>query len=718
MTDAVAVAVTVARTLLLLGLLVLPGFVFAARLAAPIDRGSVPLLLAIASSVLVLLAAAVPLLIVGWFSPGAIGLVALLLAVAGARPFGRWVRSTLGGPGVLAPLAFAAWAVVLALPWLLLALRDGYPPADKLQWYYAEVAGQLGAAGGIPQGVAEWGALVRWLPDYLAFDVVSQAYTGVLPGVPVADAISAWRIPVAGLSLVLAFLALRLWVGRVPAMLGAVLIGGSTFFIAKFNAYKPESLGILLGLGGLLLVVHGIRSRRRSWLLVAGALFGANLSVHAIAALAMGLLTAGFALAEWGTARRDRAAIADGLVRAALVGIVLSVALGAGLQGRAAVASQALTPAVIDGHDPTWTFFLRSTGNFADPEPAAPKAPLAAGVVSPWDGFRVTSAFGWWLPATVAIGLFFLAAFGGRRGFAAAVGLAASAALLGAAVLFFALAFTTYVPRWTGLVRLGQYAPLFAGIGVAFAVEGFLRTWSRLAERRLPRALPAVASVIAVAWLLPWSGARDADELAITPNGRGALEELTPMARPGVVVVTNVLTTGTVESFTGLEDPLEGRQPLIEERAILARANDLLLAAHRWFESPADRAFVDSVGARWVLVVGDPAMLGAAGTLGGSVAGFEAAPPWLRGVAEGPGVAIYEVIDPATAAAAIDRLRPLPPAAPALLWAAVLALVLVAVVRLPALQGDPRAAATAARSTSPLNVGDRIATGEGQGGWS
>jgi hypothetical protein len=153
------------------------------------------------------------------------------------------------------------------------------------------------------------------------------------------------------------------------------------------------------------------------------------------------------------------------------------------------------------------------------------------------------------------------------------------------------------------------------------------------------------------------------------------------------VVVTNVLTTGTVESFTGLEDPLEGRQPLIEERAILARANDLLLAAHRWFESPADRAFVDSVGARWVLVVGDPAMLGAAGTLGGSVAGFEAAPPWLRGVAEGPGVAIYEVIDPATAAAAIDRLRPLPPAAPALLWAAVLALVLVAVVRLPALQG-------------------------------
>jgi hypothetical protein len=684
-TDVIAVAVLIARALLLLGLLVLPGFAFAARLAAPIERGSAPLLLAIASSVLVLLAAAVPLLIIGWFSSGAIGLVALLLAVAGARPFGRWVWATLGG-GLLASLSFVAWAAVLALPWLLLALREGYPPADKLQWYYAEVASQLGAAGGIPQGVAEWGALVRWLPDYLAFDIVSQAYRGLLPGVPVADVISAWRIPIAGLSLVLAFLALRLWVGRVPALLGTALIGGSTFFIAKFNAYKPESFGILLGLVGLLLLVHGIRSRRRSWLLVAGALFGTDLSVHAIAATAMGLITAGFALAEWGTARRDRVAIADGLVRAALVGIVLSVALGAGLQGRAAVAPQALTPALVDGHDPTWTFFLRSTGNFAQPEPAPPKAPLAAGVVSPWDGFRVTSAFGWWLPATVAIGLFFLAAFGARRGIAAAVGLAVAGALLAAAVAFFAVAFTTYVPRWTGFVRLGQYTPLFAGIGVAFAVEGFLRTWSRLAERRLPRALPAVTAVIAIAWLVPWSSARYADELAITPNGRGVLEELKAMARPGDVVVSNALTTGTVESFTGLEDPLEGRQPLIEERAILARANDLLLAAHRWFESPADRAFVDSVGARWVLVVDDPATLGAAGTLGGSVAGLDAPPPWLHGVARGAGVVIFEVTDPTTTAAVVDRPTPLPVAMPALAWAGLLALVVVALVRLPALR--------------------------------
>ena len=58
------------------------------------------------------------------------------------------------------------------------------------------------------------------------------------------------------------------------------------------------------------------------------------------------------------------------------------------------------------------------------------------------------------------------------------------------------------------------------------------------------------------------------------------------MGAPGDVVLSNALTTGTVESFTGLEDPLEGRQPLIEDPAFLAAANQLLLDAHDWFEDP------------------------------------------------------------------------------------------------------------------------------------
>jgi hypothetical protein len=49
------------------------------------------------------------------------------------------------------------------------------------------------------------------------------------------------------------------------------------------------------------------------------------------------------------------------------------------------------------------------------------------------------------------------------------------------------------------------------------------------------------------------------------------------------------------------------------------------------------------------------------------------------------GTEIFEVTDPATTAAVMDRLAPLPVAVPALLWAGLLGLVVVAVLRVPAL---------------------------------
>jgi hypothetical protein len=643
----------VVGTIALVALLVLPGFRIAERLAFPVARGAIVCALAMAASVILLVAVAVPLLAMGWFSPLLIALIAVVLAAIGMPPFARWLRAT----GF--SLASVAWFVALAIPWALLAVRPGYPPADKLQWYYANVAGQLGATGGIPQGVAEWGALVRWLPDYLAYDVVSQAYTGLLSWIPTADAISAWRIAVAALSAVALFVVLRLWVGRGPAALGTALLAGTTFFVSKFNAYKPEALGILLGLVALYLVVRGIRSGRRSWILVAGALLGLDLSVHAIAAVALGLATMGFGAAEWATSRHPRIGIADALVRAAILGVVLSVALGAALQGRATVATQATTPTETAAGDPTWTFFLRSTGNFSSPEPAPVERPLAAGVTSPWEGFRVVSAFGWWLPVTIVIGGFFLVAFGGRRARGGAFGLVATALLLVVVIGFFALAFSTYVPRWTGLVRFGQYTPLIAGVGVAFAMEGYLHAWSRLAERRIPRLLPATAALAGLVWLLPWTAARYADELQIAPSGLEALAKLRSLSNSGDVVVSNVLTSGTIESFTGREVPLEGRQPLIEDAAFLARANALLLDAHRWFGAPTDRGFVDTLGARWVLIADNASTLGAPTTVGGAVALLRDV-PWLRPAWTGDGIALFEVTEPAAAAAVKDRLAPSP----------------------------------------------------------
>ncbi|MDQ2966667.1 MAG: glycosyltransferase family 39 protein [Chloroflexota bacterium] len=675
--------IILAGSLALAGLLVLPGFRIAARLAGAVDHGFAPLALAIAASTLLLLAVATPLLAIGRFSGEALAVAALVLAAWSLPSFLHWLRQTTGGRGWWT----MAWIAALVVPWLLVTLEGGFPPADRLQWYYAGLGRQLSAAGGIPVSVAEWGRDVRWLPDYLVFDVVSRAHAALLPGVGVAEAISAWRLPVAALSIATVFAVLRLWIGRSPALLGTALLAGGTFFLAKFNAYKPEALGILLGLVALWLVIRGLRSGRRTWILVGGLLFGADLSVHAIAAVAMGLLAAGFGTAEWLLARRPRLALAGGLVRAVALGLALSSALGVALQGRAIVASQALAPAFVGGEDPTWTFLLHSTGVFSDPLPAPPARPLAGGVSFPWDGFRVTSAFGWWLLATIGVGVFLLAAFGGRRGRAAALGIGLSGALLGATIAFFALAFATYVPRWTGLVRFGQYVPLGVAIGLAFGLDGYLRAWARLADRPIPRLLPLAAAVIGVAWLVPWVVPQYAAEPRIQPAGFEALVRLDDLAGPHDVVISNILTAGTIESFTGTENPLEARQPLIEEPALLVAANDLLVAGHRFFESPADRAYVDRLGAQWVLVADDPAILGATATLGGSTTVVEGV-AFLRPAWVGQGIAIYGGDSPVTSAAHVDRVDALALAEPTALAAigfGVLAFVLVRVpgVRLP-----------------------------------
>ena len=111
-------------------------------------------------------------------------------------------------------------------------------------------------------------------------------------------------------------------------------------------------------------MVRGLRGGRRSWVLLGGATLGIALSVHAIAATVMGLLVAAFAAAEWLAARDRRVERAGWLVRAALLGLLISVVMGVGLQGRAVAAGGALNPGAATGADPTWTFFLRSTGDF------------------------------------------------------------------------------------------------------------------------------------------------------------------------------------------------------------------------------------------------------------------------------------------------------------------------------------------------------------------
>ena len=630
--------------------LVLPGVRLADRVAGTGRSLGARLVLAVLISQLLVAGTGVLLVALGLFSGLAVAVVAVALAATGVPTLIRWSR------GISLAVPTAGWIAILALPWIAFVGVAGWPPADTLQWYYAGLGNQLTAAGGIPASVAEWGMNVRWLPDYLVFNIDSEAYLALTSFVSRADALAAWRIPVTILGLLLLVLVFRLWLGRPAAVAGVVVTAGTTFYLAKFDAYKPEALGIVVGLAALWLVVRGLRGGRRSWVLLAGACMGVGLSIHAIAATVMGLLIAGFAAAEWLVLRRDRLPRLGWLVRAAALGFLISLAMGAGVQGRAIVASAALNPTTVAGADPTWTFFLRSTGDFSEPERPPPRLPLAGGVTTPWAGFKVASAFGWWLLPVVGVGFAFLFGLGGRRARSAVIGLVAGGALVGAGVLFFALRFDTYVPRWTGLVRFGQYAPLLAGISVAFAAAGYLRVWAWLVETRIPRALTLVAAVAGAVWLMPMAVSRYSAEPRIAAAGSTALETLRQMGHPGDVVLSNVLTTGTIESFTRLEDPLEGRQPLIEEPGFLAATNALLLEAHGWFAKPADDAFLARIGVRWVLVADDPAILGATATLGGTVEALRNAGD-LHEAWSGDGIALFEVVKPNGAAALNDRLH-------------------------------------------------------------
>ena len=91
-----------------------------------------------------------------------------------------------------------------------------------------------------------------------------------------------------------------------------------------------------------------------------------------------------------------------------------------------------------------------------------------------------------------------------------------------------------------------------------------------------------------------------------------------------------------------MESPLEGRQPLIEEFDVLQRTNALLLRAHGFFEAPVDPIVARELGARWLLIVDDPAILGAVAGFGGTVAAFEGL-PYAEPVWRGTGVAIFAV---------------------------------------------------------------------------
>ncbi|NJD27525.1 MAG: hypothetical protein FIA92_04440 [Chloroflexi bacterium] len=619
-------------------LLVLPGMSLARRLVAMSDLTTL-WVAAVLISLLLNAALTAALLTVGVYDPRYVVAVTILVSVLSLPSLVRWLRAVPPPVAVVVGLSL----LVAVAPWVASVWRLDFAPSNTLQWYYWDLGRALSTAGGIPGTVQEFGRAVPWLPDYVFFNGISEAYSVLMAPAGSAVAMQVWRVPLAAAGLVAMYLVARLWLDRLPAIVAVAAAGASVFFLMKFNAYKPESLGIVVGLLAAWLVVRGKRERNATWMALGGVALGVDVAIHAIAATITGLVLMAAAVAELVTVAEVRRRSLALLAGTAVITLSVAVGTGVALQGRPLVVTEVLRPAAGRPVDPTWTYLQYSNGNFAGQPPPSRSTRLAAGVRSPWPGIQLGWPRGLWLVWVAGMGILFAAVFGDRRIRAGLLAGVLGCAALAAGIAFFAVAFSTYVPQHTGLVRFAQYIPGGLGFAVGFAAQGYIVLWQRITGGLPSRGFASVVAAVSIACLVIVARESYRGDDGIPAQGREAIAELARHGEPGDVVLSNALTTGQLEFHTELEAPLEGRQPLIEEPAFLDHANAMLLAAHRFFGPERDPAVLQALGVRWVLVADQPRLLGASASLGGNVADADR-DPRLTLRWQGAGVALFEVM--------------------------------------------------------------------------
>ena len=599
-------------------LVVLPGSGLRSVLRLPTRPGFDEVALAVGTSLMVSTAIGALLLGLGLFHPL---LMALPLVALGALGFPRlaiWARKRRPGPEIIA-------LGVLTIPWYWSALQPGASPSNLFQWYYWDLGRVLGQVGAVPSFVTEYGTRIRWLPDYLAFNILSESYRGLTGFLGATDAIVAFRVPIAALGIAAVYAVMTLWFPRWVSVFGTALSTSTVWFVTKFNGYKPESLGVVIGLLGLYLAVRGLRDRDVRVLAFVGVLLGLDLAVHAIAATVVGLLLAGALIAELIRSKPEtrRASIAA-IALALFLALATSGGLGWALQGRAWPLGDASHPARrADGSDPTLVFIRRDSGVFGPVSEPSIATEFSRSLGTPWPGVDLDHPWAIIAGAIVLIGLVRAATRRGRVR-TAAVAVAAMAGLIAIAVFWFAFRYDTYVPRHTGLGRFTQYEPLLLVLTATLAVAALVpspraREQSRRERQRraLVRRIGAGACAIA-ALGFGFANVRRVNSYQVTipdPAVR-MLDYLGNQSTPGEVVLANVSGRGLLEFWTDIEAPIESRQALLENSEFGVAATKLLEDSNLFFTGTGAPDLASRIGANWILIADSPRALGATVGLG------------------------------------------------------------------------------------------------------
>jgi len=626
-----------AAALVLALLFVLPGLAWGPVLAPGSGSPIVTVGRAAGASLLVAAPACTLLAATGALSPLAVIAVLAALSVAPfllpgrRRGAARALRAAARGArghrrqtvlGITAAAALVA--VVLVVAPSRAAVGDALLPFSSTVWYYANLARETALAGGFPESLPEWGALRPFQEDYLPVTAHTAAAFALLPDLDMRVILEGYRLVVLGAALAVAALLLRRFVSTWPAVLGACLLLATVRLEGKFLAYRPETWALVLVLFTLWLADRAMVERSRRLAVVALAAAAVTWLAHAEVFLLLGPAIAGLAagrllVTSGRTSLRvpSRAALvrvgaiaAFVFVGGLLVGAVATFGLTGDLRvlgyvARARVEAPAPAPPPADEVPPGWTFTADPTWDFyvaaVAPGQQGRQPPvsftdprlLPRSILHVWPGLDAR------FPSMLVVLVGLLAApwlawrlLDSRRRRALVAGAVFGIGLAAGAYLLFALS-DTYVPMRTGPRRLLPYElvlPVVAALVVLVLGDRLLRPgWRALLPRRGAALAAGLAMAVVTAAMIapvPSAPLDDDPEPGLTEAGYEAYRWIDANLPADARLLTNAYTDGSVAALARRTGIVDGRAAYLEDRAFLAEATALVLAARTLFLEP------------------------------------------------------------------------------------------------------------------------------------
>lgn len=474
---------------------------------------------------------------------------------------------------VMLPIAVALLA---SLPVLVTVFDRPDALPGSTPWYYWDLARQTAELGHFPDTSIEWGQEVPFIKDYPAFTAATAGLAASSTKPHLLFAAHVFRIASAvGAGLGIWYLS-RVWgANRYGATSSVFLLMAIALFAAKLVSYRPESAGYLLMLAVPALAKRWLQGQEIIFLVVTSLGFATLAITHGIA-WTMGAILLIATMASWFLFSEDRvgsklARVGAVLVTASVIWLAVASVLNSAPAGTEHLVS--LPDSESDVEDPTWAFqSLLLSGTVGRPPTVIDLADSAFST-----GFQGIPRWVFW--TVTALGLLVVVVRTVRGDPESRLLLTTLVlALLGVSLVssFFVLGWDTYVPRRTGILRVGQAAlvmvPLVVGVSAG-------RTKGRWIAASISVAALSLA-VLAVGAPLTIENGHDQ---SAPPQALARLRSLTVEGQ----VLANAYTEGFIASNTQANGALEGRAPY-SDPPLLEHAVDQIILARSFFADPSN----------------------------------------------------------------------------------------------------------------------------------